>query len=244
MHRPHLPPLSVPALVLLLTVAPWPAAGPAAIAAQEIASPYSYIETGQEAGAFIGTIDPGTGRFGLGPGEGTLYGLRYSIELSGPFSLEGVARTLSSSREVREPDPATEEGVRTLGEADALVTSVDGRLKFSLPGRRTWYGLGPYAVAGGGLAFDLAGSAPADTEVELAEDRFEFGTSFLGVLGAGVRWLPSDRFQIRGEVDLNLWQLDTPEGYRDPERELGFEAVPESEWVSGLGATVGIAFRW
>lgn len=238
-RRPEL--FALPLLALLL-----PGAGswPATAAAQEISSPYRYIETGQEAGAFIGTIDPGTGRFGLGPDQGTFYGLRYSIELSGPFSIEGVARTLSSTRAVRQPAPETEEGLETLGEADALVTSVDGRLKFSLTGRRTWHRLGPYAVAGGGLAFDLAGSAPADTEVELAEDRFEFGTSFLGVLGAGVRWLPSDRIQVRGEADLNLWQVDTPEGYRDPERELEFEAVPESEWVSGIGLTLGVAFRW
>lgn len=210
--------------------------------AQQIPSPYRYIETAQEAGAFAGVLSPSTGRFDFGPRPGALLGLRYGIEISGPFSIEGVARTLSTTRRVK--DPRREEGDRTIGEADVLLTAVEGRLKFSLPGRRTWHGLGPYLLVGGGLVGNLAGSAEVE-EVLRAEDRFDFGLSFLGFLGLGTRWLPTDRLQLRLDGGFNLWQLDTPRGYRDPDRDLGFEAPPpENEWVSGLEATLGIAYRW
>lgn len=209
--------------------------------AQDIPSPYRYIETGQEVGLFVGTMSPGTGRYDLGPGSGTLYGGRYAVEISGPFSLEGVARALSSERAV--VNPGREEGDRKVGVADALVTSVDARIKFSLPGRRTWHGLGPYALVGGGVAMDFAGDAPADEQLQ-ARDRFDFGTSFLGVLGAGLRWLPDDRFVVRSDALLNLWQIDTPDGWVEAGRGLDLDSPPDSEWVSGLSISLGVAFRF
>lgn len=209
---------------------------------QQIPSPYRYIETGQEAGAFVGTLNPGAGRFEIGPRAGTQLGLRYAIEVGGPFSIEGVARTLSSTRDVR--DPTKPEGERTVGEADVLLASVEARAKFSLTGRRTWHGVSPFAVAGGGVVWDTEGLSEVDERV-LPRDRYEFGTSFLGYLGLGVRWIPLERVQLRIGGGFDLWQIDTPQGYLSPERDLGFEsAPPQSEWVNGLEGSFGIAFRW
>lgn len=207
--------------------------------AQRVPSPYRYIEAGQEIGAFFGTIDPGTGRFDFGPREGPLLGVRYGIEISGPFSLDGVVRTLPTTRNVI--DPRRLEGDRKIGEADVLLTSIDARIKFALNGRRTWHGLGPYILLGGGLVFDLAGDQALDEALD-PPDRFGFGTQFLGVLGGGARWVPADHFQLRTDGVLNLWQLNNPDGFRDPTR--GFEDVSESEWVNGLSITVGAAIRW
>lgn len=231
--RPSFAVLLLPALVGL--------AAPTAALGQAIPSPYRYIETGQEAGAFVGTMDMGTGQFDLGPGSGTLYGARYAVEISGPFSLEGVARAHSSERTV--VDPRRTEGDRAIGVADALVTAVDARIKFSLPGRRTWHGIGPYVLVGGGLAFDLADSSFLEEELE-ARDRFDFGTSFLGVLGAGIRWVPTDRLVLRTDGALNLWQVDTPDGWREEGRGLELDSPPENEWVSGFSITLGAAIRW
>ncbi|MFP3948810.1 MAG: hypothetical protein ACOC8K_07000 [Gemmatimonadota bacterium] len=209
---------------------------------QDIASPYRYIEATHETGIFAGILSPGTGQLELGPEEGPTVGARYAIELTGPLSLEGVGRTLITERSVR--DPRRAEGERVRGTADVYLTSADIRLKFSLPGRRTWNGLSPYVSAGGGVAFDL-GPAPAADQELLAEHRFDFGTSFLGLLGLGVRWIPRDNLQFRVDAEFDLWQLDTPPGYLTEENVDLFETPPpEDEWVNALGVTIGAAIRW
>jgi hypothetical protein len=76
----------------------------------------------------------------------------------------------------------------------------------------------------------------------LADDRFKFGTSFVGILGGGLRWFPGERFLIRGDFTLSIWQLKTPRGYSDPER--AFRGVDEKEWVGSSSFTVGIGFRF
>lgn len=208
---------------------------------QDIPSAYRYIESAHEVGIFAGILSPNTGRLDLGPKEGPTVGARYAIELTGPLSLEGVGRTLVTERNVRDPRRAEGEEIR--GTADVYLASADVRLKFNVTGRRTWHDVSPYVWAGGGVVFDLGPAAPADQQL-LAEDRFDFGTSFLGLLGLGARWIPRDHLQLRVDAEFDLWQLDTPVGYLDADRGLFTEPVPEDEWVSALGLTVGAAIRW
>ncbi len=212
---------------------------PVSLAGQTVPSVYQFIETKQEAGAFIGTLSMGTGRFGFGPKGGLLLGGRYAIEISGPFSMEGVVGYSPGTRDLI--DPSREQGNRVVGEVDALITTVDARLKFSLTGDRTWHGLSPYIVTGGGIAFDLAGEDEAE-EGLLQDDRFKFGTSFMGVLGTGIRYFPSERFMIRYDMGLTLWQIETPRGYESPVR--NFVGVDKSEWTSGVYITLGAAWRF
>lgn len=214
---------------------------PGTARAQDITSPYRYIENAHEVGVFAGILSPGTGQLDLGPKDGVAAGARYSIELTGPLSLEGVGRVLMSERDVR--DPRRVEGDQVLAVADVFLTSADVRLKFSLPGRRTWHGIAPYVWAGGGIAFDLAADPAADQEL-LREDRFDFGTSFLGLGGIGIRWIPRDHLTFRVDAEFDLWQLDTPPGYLDAEPGLFEDPIPQDEWVSALGLTVGAAIRW
>lgn len=227
---------ALPAIFLaLLTGVSLPASG----AGQTIPSPYSFIETRHEAGAFGGWIDPDTGPFGFGPGAGSLVGLRYAIELSGPFSLEAVGSTILGERDV--VDPRRSAGNRVIGQEDSFLTSVDARLKFALNGRRTWHGLGPYLTAGGGVVFDLAGEGALDRELE-DTDRFGFDTSFLGILGGGVRFFPAARLMFRVDAESRFWKIKTPSGFSDPDLNLG--PVSEDQWVTGLGITLGAAIRF
>lgn len=215
---------------------------PGTARAQDIPSAYRYIENAHEVGVFVGILSPGNGQLELGPQEGIATGARYSIELTGPLSLEGVGRVLMSERNVR--DPRRAEGEQIRGLADAYLTSADVRLKFSLPGRRTWHGIAPYVWAGGGVAFDLAADPVADQELP-RDFRFDFGTSFLGLGGIGVRWIPRDHLTFRLDAEFDLWQLDTPPGYLDAANEDLFETPPpQDEWVSALGLTFGAAIRW
>lgn len=207
--------------------------------AQAIPSPYTFVERKQEAGVFVGYRTSETGRFHIGPSGGMLFGGRYGLDLSGPLSLEGVVGFMSGQRDV--VNPARVVGDQVIGTADVLLTSIDGRLRFSIVGNRAWHGLSPFLTFGGGIVFDIADTAPVEAELEPA-DVFDFGTSFFGTLGAGTRWFLTDRFALRLDGVFSLWRIDTPPGFSEPER--GLENVPESEWMSGGSFSIALLYRW
>jgi hypothetical protein len=206
---------------------------------QTIPSPYRFLETRQEAGAFAGVSGQATGRFGYGPSPGAVFGVRYGIHLGGPFGLEGTVGYSPTTRDV--VDPSREEGDMVVGEADAELLNIDARLRFSLTGDRLWRGLNPLVFAGLGVTWDLAGESDQDALV-LPDDKFEFGARFLAVIGGGIRWFPSDRILVRGDMTINMYQLKTPRGFLDPAR--GLTGVGEKEWVSGPTFTIGAAFNF
>jgi hypothetical protein len=214
-------------------------AAPHEAAAQTIPSAYHFVEERQEVGAFAGYLSAATGRFGFGPSGGVWLGGRYGLELTGPLSLEGVVGAVSGTRDVISPGRA--EGDRVVGQGDVLMTTLDARLKFSLTGQRTWHGVSPFVVAGGGLAADLAESAAADADLE-SDEVFDFGPTFFGTMGVGTRWFLTPRFALRADALFSLWKIKTPVGFGD--LQYGFEAVPEGEWVRGLSITGALLFRW
>ncbi len=212
---------------------------PGLLAGQSIPSPYRFIDTRQEAGIFASQLSPGTGNFDFGPGAGFAAGARYGVRLGGAFGAEGSVTYLPTQRSLI--DPGREEGDRKIGEVDSEILILETRLRFSLTGDRTWRGLAPFLFAGGGVAFDLAPEDPAE-EALLPEDRFNFGTPLLGVLGGGLRWLPGERFTLRGDVGILIWQIRAPKGYRDQTR--GLEGVENRQWVSGPTLSLGVGYRF
>lgn len=226
-------PAALGALILVAATAPVRAG------AQEIPSPYTYLENKQEVGPFIGYRSAAQGRFGYGPKGGTLTGARWGIELAGPLSFEGVAGLMRGERDV--VNPARDLGDQLVGTADVQIATIDARLKFSLTGARAWHGISPFIVFGGGIAFDTADDDPIESDL-LPADRFNFGSSFFGTLGGGTRWFLTERIALRADAIFSLWRLDTPPGFSDPERP--FENVEESEWARGLGITISGLWRW
>jgi hypothetical protein len=212
---------------------------PGVVAGQTIPSPFRFVERRQEAGIFAGTSSVDAGRFGFGPEGGKNVGARWGVNLSGPLGFEVAGGLISGSRDII--NPARAAGDRKVGEADVLLGTLDGRLRFTLTGDRTWHGLAPFILAGGGIAFDLAGSDPADDELE-EQDRFDFGTSFFGTMGGGLRASVTDRIGLRGDALFSLWKLETPPGFSDPER--GFEAVEQGQWVHGLHLSLSAVIRF
>ena len=210
---------------------------PGVAQAQSIPSSYRYLEKGQEATVFAGSIDPERGRFGFGLGPGVLFGGRYAVELSGPLALEGVTSLFSATRNV--VNPARDEGDRVIGEVDATVLAIDARMRFSLTGRRTWRRINPYVFVGGGFAFDMSGTQELDLELEPA-DRFDLGTELLGAFGVGFRYVLTERFAIRTDLAVNMYRLNTPSGFSEPDR--GFTGVAESEWVNARTLSIGLAY--
>ncbi|HET9950029.1 MAG TPA: hypothetical protein VFQ22_13990 [Longimicrobiales bacterium] len=206
--------------------------------AQVIPSPYAFIEERQEVGLFAGYLDTGSGRLGFAPPGGIWAGARYGIELSGPLSLEAVAGAVRSTRDV--VSPALPLGEQVIGEADIVLATIEGRLKLSLMGRRSWHGLSPFLVFGGGIVFDAWNDRSRDILVE-QDEIFDFGSSFLGTAGVGTRWFITPRFATRVDGLFSLWNVETPVGFFDYDH-LG--DIPRDEWLSGLSVSVSLLFRW
>jgi len=205
--------------------------------AQTVPSPYRFVDTRHELGVFAGAnFSVADGQFGIGAKPGPVGGLRYAVALGGPFAVEVVGTYMDSSRDVL--DPGEEGELTKVAEADVQLLILEGRLRFSLLGRRTWHRISPYFLVGGGVTFELAGQQPADLLI-LPADRYNFGNSFSGVMGAGTQWHLSDRVLLRTDLTIQLWQQDIPVGYRA--RDL-LVAAPENEWIQAWGLTFGVAY--
>lgn len=209
--------------------------GPAS--AQSIPSPYRFIERGQSVELLGSYVNTDQGQFEFGPRSGIAVGARYGVEISGPLGLDLVASVMPTDRNV--VNPARDEGDRVVGIAESTLVFLEGRLRFALTGRRTWHSIQPYVYLGAGLGFDIQGAQRED-QLLVEADRFEFGTKFSANGGLGARIFLSDRWFARVEPGFRIYQLSTPQGFRDPARELG--NVGESEWTTGTSITVGLSW--
>jgi len=229
----------LPVLALFLMVG---SLGVQSAEAQQIRSPYQFIDTRHSAGIFVGIAQENRGQLDLAPGGGIMVGARYGIELSGPFALEGTAFFLPTDRNVFDPTVDPDEQLpELLGTSNSLVAGIDGRLRFTLTGARTWHGLAPFVLMGGGVAGDLTPRSSLEDEL-VSEERFTLGPSFLGVLGAGTRWLPTENLTFRVDALLHLWKAGTPRAFFQFEEQYG--SVPEQEWPSVGALVLGGSYRF
>jgi opacity protein-like surface antigen len=210
-------------------------------AAQRIDSPYRFIDTNQFAGLFAGHVAAESGRVGVGPTAGPVFGGRWAIRVSGPFSVGGEVSYMPTTRVVRDTVFVAADSVfRAIGETNMRLVSVMGNLTMSLTGPRTWHGLRPLLSAGAGAVFDLRTTLPEEEEFA-TNLRYRFGTSFAGHLGAGVEWFPMDRVSLRGDVRNSLWRVGVPEAFVLTEAGRG---LPRSDWESNLTLTAGLSIHF
>jgi hypothetical protein len=206
---------------------------------QTITSPYRFIEQSQAAGAFGGYITTSKGTFDLGPESGPVFGLRYGIRLSGPFTVEADAGFFPSKRLVQDTVLA-DSIIQPVGEADINLLMVIASLRFNLTGPRTWHRLQPFVLFGVGAALDLSGTSAFEEDALEADVRFDFGTSFAGQIGGGIEWYPAERFTLRLDARNVLWNVDTPIAFV---RVFG-EEIEEDEWLQNGVFTLGLSIRF
>jgi hypothetical protein len=166
-------------------------------------------------------------------------GARYSIRISGPFTVEGEVGFLPTTRMVWDtvPSDTTRE---VIGEANMRLLLASGGLRFNITGPRTWHGLQPFIILCGGVAIDLAGEAEAEEELP-EQVRFDFGTSFAGHIGGGIEWLLSPGWSIRVDGRNSLWKLETPEAFLARDRAL---LIPPDEWAQNFVLSAGLAIHF
>jgi hypothetical protein len=208
-------------LVVLAVALTWPCG----LHAQQLSSPYRFIEPKQDLGITFSYIWADPGKAGIGPKAGPAIGIRYTRRVSRPLSLTPQVVFFRTERDVR--DPSLEEGQEGDGNGSAFLGTtglnillVAGRINLNLTGTRTWHDLVPYFLGGIGVAIEVSGntscpSTAPDCQIR-ARERFDFGTSFLMQLGLGTVWLPRQRLSLRLEALDNIWRITTPVGYYDP----------------------------
>jgi hypothetical protein len=210
--------------------------------AQQVPSPYRFIEPKQDLGISLSHIWADAGKAGIGPKAGPAIGVRYTRRVSRPLSLTPEVVLFRSERDVI--DPSLEEGQEDLGNGSAFVGTqgldillLAGRINLNLTGSRTWHNLGPYLLGGIGIAIDVSGATscpPSSTEPDCqirARERFDFGTSFLFQLGIGTVWIPRQRLSLRIEGLDRIWRIKTPPGYIDPGVTI-FPIPQASDWTN------------
>ena len=207
--------------------------------AQQIDSPYRFVDPGQQVNAFIGAIETDVGTLGLGPESDVAYGLRYGIRLTGPFSVEAAATVFPTARAIQDTviSGADTSLVATGVEADMTIAVLAADLRFDLTGSRTWNRLMPYALLGVGAAFKLSEDDAADESLE-PNVRYDFGTRLVGELGVGIEWLPVDRFALRLDARNMLWKIEAPPALQS------LEDAPSEEWVQNFLLSAGVSFRF
>jgi hypothetical protein len=208
-------------------------------ASQTIPSAYRFLETSQSAGVAGGYVLTNEGALELGPAAALYIGGRYNIRIGGPFTIEGEAGFMPTTRMVWDTVPG-DTTRQAIGEADMSLVLVKAGVRFNLTGPRTYRSLQPYLVLGGGIAIDAAGEAAAEEDLP-ADMRFNFGTSFAGHLGGGVEWFPTSGLSVRLDARNVLWKLDTPAGFHENDRG---RLLPGDEWAQNFLFTAGIAIHF
>jgi hypothetical protein len=211
------------------------------LSAQRITSPYRYIEPRQYVSIFGGSLSTQTGGAGLGPTSGHIFGGQFGFRLSGPFVIEATIGYAPLKRVARDTihSAADTTVFRAVGSsATQGVLLAAAALRFDLTGARTWYGLQPYLLLGGGGAINTSGENGGDSLVP-ADARFSFGTSFAAQAGGGFEWYATRHIGLRFDARGTLWKLHTPQAFliRDP-------TLPQSEWAQNVSLVGGLALHF
>lgn len=209
-------------------------------AAQQITSPYRFIETSHSVGAYLGYLWAGSVDPDAGPQSAPLFGVQYHGRLNGGLLGEAMLSFAPSRRTIfaNQPDPEDPSRLVPVAqeEVGAPLLLAEGALRFHITGPRTWNGLAPFVLGGIGVALNLAGSDPLEEDAAAA-DRFDFGPALAVGVGLGTDYFLSDRLSLNLEVRDRLWRIVVPPGLSD----TGLE---ESNWKNNPSISIGAAVHF
>lgn len=213
---------------------------PVTALAQEpsIDSPFRWREKGLRLGFFGGyhVANRSSLQYGQGP-TGTA-GAKFRIRASSPLSLELGATYGPASRWVI--DMASEAfdvtGPAIVDTVAAGWLRMDLGAQIGLTGARTWNGIHPYGMFGGGWVFGInEGASESLADQALEPFRYNISTAPHIYLGLGFEVFPSDKIGIGFELRDYLIRLASPDGFLFPNvletlDDLGAPAPDASAW--------------
>jgi hypothetical protein len=205
-------------------------------------SPYRDIIHGKSITPMVGTFGGNGGKLGIGPHDGTTFGARIGLRLSGTIEVGVAVHSGTFDRLIVDADAPV--ATRVTGPVDQTVTLPEAGFQLNLTGGKSWHRLAPYINAVAGLA--IAGKTPADTS------GFEFGTKGHITPGLGTRVFLSKRFHLRLEARQTFWKLTYPTAYADePAQDPGTTesnaVLPDrklQQWTSSTWLMAGFSFSF
>lgn len=200
------------------------------------ASPYADLVYRHEVTTFTGYFYAAQDPARVAPRSGPLAGLRYSLYLAGPAHFTARLAYARSERTVLDPlEPAATRVVLPAASVPLLIA--DAGLAVALTGFKSWNRLVPEINGGLGFVTDFRTSGDVGD--------FKFGTRFALTLGAGVRWVPGGRFQLRADVTDNLYRISYPDVYYRPasDRTTILRANQATAlWTHNPTVTLGVSY--
>ncbi len=234
----------MPLLTRIILMALLPAGLASSVAAQvghpPSTSPYRDIVQGQSLTFLVGSFAGDGGKLGIGPHNGTMYGVRYDIRLSNPIQVGFSVTRSGLERFIVDADDSV--ATRRTGPVSQSLVAAEMALQWNLTGKKTWHGLAPYF--GGSIGVAFAGDTRADTS------GYRFGTKMVVGPNLGFRFFVSRRLHLRGEARQSYWKLKYPSAYLDePSEQPGTGASNAviqdkrlSQWTGGRQLTVGLGY--
>lgn len=211
---------------------------------EHIDSPYRWIERGLRVGLYGGYHAADRGNLEFGQGSTVVGGGRLRIRVSSPLTLEVGAVYGPASRWVI--DPRLQTGPAPADTVSAGWLRAEAGVQLGLTGARTWNGIHPYLLFGGGFLFGVDEEVgEAFAAPELAGFRYDISTAPHLYAGLGIELFPSDRIGIGLELRDYLVRLRAPEGFFAPDilgtiEEAGAEAPKETQWPHNPEFSIGL----
>ena len=200
-------------------------------------SPYRDLEYTQEWTFFGGYFTPRMDPVGVAPQSGEMYGARWDLRIGGPAYLYG--RMAAASLHRRVVDPKQPIGQRFVGTVTLPLLFTDAGFGVNLTGFKTWHGLAPELLLGGGTTADLKGRADVG--------KYQFGIPFTMTFGGAVKWVPTGRWQVRADWSNYLYQIRYPETYflrvgtDDP---VLLPGAVHSHWYRNSALQLGLSYLY
>ena len=199
-------------------------------------SPYVDLVYRHDVTTFTGYLNTRRDPAGVAPRSGPLAGVRYALHLTGPAYFTTRVAYARSERTVLDPlEPAATRVVIPAAKVSLLMA--DAGVALSLTGFKSWNRLVP--ELSGGLGF------VSDFRTQADVGGFSFGTRFALTLGAGIRYVPGGRFQLRADVTDNLYRISYPDSYyrtaSDGTSILG-AGQQQARWTHNPSVTLGVSY--
>jgi hypothetical protein len=187
----------------------------------------------------VAHISADRGSVGLGAKSGPAYGVRYGIRLGSAFQIDVDGMYFPTEHAVLDT-AVVDSAFKQIGTASQTLVVATLAMRLNLTGARTWHGLQPYVVFGGGGVIE-AKKDKAAIETAPVDARFAFGTSFAGVFGGGFELFPTNRLAIRVDGRNILWKVKTPAALA--RGALGV-TMPADEYVQNPTVSAGISIHF